>query len=201
MDAVAPAPVAEGFAPPCPKCKAPLSGLDGGLETGEGRCGACATPIEFTLFPARRRAKPVARAARSVEGDSTCYFHPANQAAVICDGCGRYLCTVCELPGDAGARLCPPCVSSARKKTVQKADEIVVYDQMALTMALLPVLIWPITLVAAPLALGLVIYGWRKPRSLIRPGRWRFVVAGLVALLQIGGWVALGVTMWLGDSP
>jgi hypothetical protein len=187
----------EDFAPPCPKCKAPLRGLGENGETGEGACERCATPLEFTVFPARRRGRRVARAARSVDGDATCYFHPVNHAAAVCDGCGRYVCTVCEVPAEDGRVLCPPCVSSARKKTVQKADEIVVYDQMAMTTALLPIIMWPITLATAPITLGLVIFGWRKPRSLLRPGRWRFVVAGLIALLQIGGWTALGASLWL----
>lgn len=197
MSTLTPTSSTEGFAPPCPKCKAPLAGLDLEEERGEGACDACATPIEFALFPARRRPKVVARVTRSVEGDSTCYFHPANHAAVICDGCGRYLCTVCEVPSEDGRRLCPPCVSSARKKTVQKADEIVVYDQMSLTLALLPMLAWPVTVLTAPIVLGLVIYGWRKPRSLIRPGRWRFIVAAVAAVLQIAGWITFGTLFWL----
>lgn len=197
MVAAVPPPPPEGFAPPCPKCKAPLAGLDAAADAGDGLCNACATPIEFTLFPARRRGRQVTRVLRSVEGDSTCYFHPANHAAAICDGCGRYVCAVCEVPSEDARRLCPPCVSASRKKTVQKADEIVVYDQMALTTALLPMLIWPVTLLTAPFTLGLVVFGWRKPRSLIRPGRWRFVAAGVVALLQLGGWMAFGVALWL----
>jgi hypothetical protein len=197
MSIAEPPPPPEGFAPPCPKCQAPLRGLGENGDAGEGACERCATPLEYTVFPARRRGRRVARAARSVDGDATCYFHPVNHAAAICDGCGRYVCAVCEVPSEEGRVLCPPCVSSSRKKTVQKADEIVVYDQMAMTAALLPMFMWPITLLTAPLTLGLVIVGWRKPRSLLRPGRWRFVVAGLVALLQIGGWITFGVSLWL----
>lgn len=192
-------PPSAGYSPPCPKCKVPLVGLDSAEDTGEGVCAACATALEFTLFPARRRAKQVLRVERSLEGDSTCYFHPTNHAASICDGCGRYVCAVCEVPSDDGRKLCPPCVSASRKKTVQKADEIVVYDQLALTVALLPILIWPITLVSAPVALGLVIYGGNKPRSLIRPGRWRLRVAAVLAVLEISAWIGLGAVTWLGE--
>jgi hypothetical protein len=192
-----PAP-AEDFAPPCPKCKAPLAGL--GLATeerGEGLCSACATPVSYVLFPARRRRPRAVRVERSVEGDSTCYFHPTNHAAAICDDCGRYLCAVCEVSGEEGRRLCPPCVSSTRKKTTRKADELVTYDQLSLTSALVPIIMWPVTLLSAPFTLGLVIYGWKKPRSLVRPGRWRFIVAAVIALLQLAGWVTLGVNIWL----
>lgn len=194
-----PPPSPDGFAPPCPKCKAALAGLDMAGEAGTGQCQACATPLEFTLFPARRRGRRVVRADRSLEGDSTCYFHPTNHAAAICGGCGRYMCAICEVPTEDGGKLCPPCVSAARKKTIQKADEVVVYDQMAFSAAIVPILIWPITLVTAPIVLGLIFYGWNKPRSLVRPGRWRFVVAGILAVIQIGGWITLGVTLWLED--
>ena len=34
-------------------------------------------------------SEPVARAVRSVDGDATCFFHAQNQAAAVCDGCGR----------------------------------------------------------------------------------------------------------------
>lgn len=184
------------FAPPCPKCKAPLDGM--GIGEGEGICGACATPLEYVTFPALRRPKPVARAVRSVDGDAACFFHAQNQAAAVCDDCGRYLCVVCEVPSEDDRRLCPPCVSSRRKKAPQKANEITTYDSIAMTLALLPVLFWPFTLVTAPAAVTVAIIGLRKPRSLVRRGTVRLVVAMILGLLQIGGWVALGVSLWLG---
>jgi hypothetical protein len=185
------------FAPPCPRCKTPLAGIDLGLDSGAGACGSCATALEFTLFPASRRTREVRRARESLEGDACCYFHPANHAAAICENCGRYVCSVCEVPSEDQRTLCPPCVSAGRKKVRHKADEIVVYDQLSLSAAVLPLIMWPVTLVTAPIALGLIVYGWGKPRSLVRRNRWRFFVAGFFALLQIGGWVALGVNIWL----
>ncbi len=194
----APPPPPALFEPPCPVCRTPLRvlGLDG-EEHGRESCGTCTTPISYTLFPARRRTRRAVRVERSVEGDSTCYFHPSNQAATVCDDCGRYLCAVCELPSEDGRRLCPPCVSASRKKTTAKADELVTYDDMALLLAVLPILMWPFTLLTAPATLGLVIWGWRKPRSLVRPNRWRLIVAGILAVLQIGGWITLAVNLWL----
>lgn len=188
-------PVFDPLAPPCPKCKVPLSGIGGG---GEGVCGACATTLQVVLFPARRRAKPVARAVRSLDGDATCFFHVQNQAAAVCDSCGRYVCAVCEVPGEEGRRLCPPCVSSGRKKVVEKADEVVTYDTIASSLTIMPLLFWPFTVITAPAALCLAIYGWKKPRSLVRPGSARLVVAIIIATLEISGWVGVGVALWLG---
>ncbi len=184
----------DSFAPPCPKCKAPLAGID---DSGEGVCGECATTMSYVLFPARHRAKPVARAVQSVDGDATCYFHAQNQAAAVCEDCGRYLCVVCEVPAEDDRRLCPPCVSARRKKIVHKADEIVTYDSIAMALALFPLLVWPFTLLTAPAVPVVVIYGWKKPRSLVRPGSGRFIAATIIALLQIGGWGALGLNLWL----
>lgn len=181
------------FAPPCPKCKAALDGIG---EAGDGFCGTCATPLEYVLFPALRRPRPVARAVRSVEGDATCYFHAQNQAAAVCDGCGRYLCVVCEVPS-ADGRLCPPCVSSRRKTVRQNTDELVTYDTIAITLALLPLLVWPFTLVTAPATVAVAIIGLRKPRSLVRRGTARLVLALVLGLLQIGGWVFFALSLWL----
>lgn len=186
--------VFDPLAPPCPKCKAPLSGIG---DAGEGACGGCRTKLDYVFFPARRRAKPVARAVRSVDGDATCYFHAQNQAAAVCDGCGRYVCAVCEVPGERDERLCPPCVSAGRKKVVEKADELITYDAMATTLALLPIIMWPVTLITAPAALTLAIYGWRKPRSLVRPGCGRFVAAIILSGLQICAWVGFGLAVWV----
>ena len=187
-------PLADPFAPPCPKCKVPLNGIG---DQGEGVCDSCATFWQFVLFPARRRAKPVAKAVRSMDGDATCFFHAQNQAAAVCEGCGRYVCSVCEVPGDEGRKLCPPCVSATRKKTAIKADEVVAYDAIAVSLALLPMVMWPFTLLTAPSVIVLVIYGWKKPRSLVRPGSARFVVAIVIASLQICGWGVAGIALWL----
>ncbi len=191
-------PVAARFdsaAPSCPKCKVRLDGIE---EAGEGVCGACAAILTYVLFPARHRPKPVARAARSIKGNATCYFHAQNQAAAVCDDCGRYVCAVCEVPGDEGRRLCPPCVSAGRKKVVQKADEIVTYDTIARGLATYPLLLWPFTALTAPAALVMVCYGWKKPRSLVRPGSGSFIVATIFATVQIAGWIGFGLTVWLG---
>ena len=49
-------------------------------------------------------------------------------------------------------------------------------------------MILPVTLLTAPLTVMLVIYGWRKPGSLVQRTRVRFVLALLLAVAQIGAW-------------
>jgi hypothetical protein len=62
------------------------------------------------------------------------------------------------------------------------------YDAIALYVALLPILFFPVTLVTAPMAIYLVIRHWSSPGSLVPRTRIRFVAAALIALVQLTGW-------------
>jgi hypothetical protein len=89
------------------------------------------------------------------------------------------------------AHLCPSCLESGKKKgkIVNLQRERVLYDRMALVIAGLPLLIWPFTFITAPIALFLVVRFWKAPLSLVTPSRTRFVVAGLLAIVQILAWI------------
>ena len=45
-----------------------------------------------------------------------------------------------------------------------------------------------VTCITAPLTLYIVVRYWKTPASLLPRTRVRFVLAALIALLQIGGW-------------
>jgi hypothetical protein len=119
--------------------------------------------------------------------DATCFFHATNQADAVCEGCGRFLCEVCAVDF-GGSTLCPACIATKKANPARAAGSRWMFDGIALLFALLPMLmIWP-TLLTAPAVLALVVYGWGKPNSVLPRVRWRFVLAGLVALAQIAGW-------------
>ena len=128
--------------------------------------------------------------------NATCYHHAENQAEAICEGCGRFLCSVCAIRF-AGRLLCPGCIQAATKTDVNAVGSRVLYEGIALALALLPILVWPTTLVTAPLALGTVIHAWKKPRSLVQGGSTKLVLAGVLALVEIAAWVILFLTLWL----
>jgi hypothetical protein len=48
-----------------------------------------------------------------------------------------------------------------------------------------------LTPITAPIVLFLVFRHWKSPPGLTQRSRWRFVVAAVVAFLQIGGWATL----------
>ena len=189
-------PLYSGPALPCPKCRRVLDSLSW-HNAGGGTCWNCRGEFEFTGFPALTAA-PVRAVPKAVlvAEHATCFFHAENQAETPCDSCGRFLCAVCAIDFSA-QRFCPSCVSTARTSDTRAITQRTLYEGIAMAVALLPMLMWPLTLITAPVALGVVIVGWRKPRSLVGGGKGKLVIAGIFALLQIGGWVLLGATLLL----
>lgn len=181
-----------GPALPCPKCTRALEPASWHDATA-GTCRGCKIDFEFFPFPALTATRTrVAPQAAEVAADSVCFFHAENRAETVCEGCGRLLCPVCTIPFN-GQKLCPSCVASGKTSdAAPTARSRMLYDGLALSLALLPLLVWPLTLISAPIALGFAIYGWNKPGSLVRGrSRRRLVAGGILAVLEIVGWVTL----------
>jgi hypothetical protein len=179
-----------GPALPCPKCQRSLEPLSWHSDHA-GSCRRCGVDFEFTGFPALTASRVhVGPKAVLAAEHATCFFHAENQAETVCASCGRFLCTVCAIEFNQ-RKLCPACVASANNTEPEAVGQRTLHDGIALSLALVPMLIWPITFVTAPTALGFVIYGWRKPRSLVAGGRSKLIWAGILSLLQIAGWLVL----------
>jgi hypothetical protein len=185
---------------PCPHCKRVL-GPESWIDVRNGVCAKCRTDFEFVPFRALNfttvRATPQAAVPAS---DSVCFFHAENRAESVCDSCGRLLCPVCTVPF-AGQKLCPVCIAASKRSDAPHGvRERVLYDGLALALAVLPPLtlvLFFVTPLTAPVALGLTIYGWRKPGSLVRSGRVKFIVAGVAAAVQIIWWLFVLVSVWI----
>lgn len=128
--------------------------------------------------------------------EASCFYHPEQRAAESCGRCGRFLCALCDL--EIGSEhLCPTCFEGGRKsgKLSQVQNRRTLYDSLALSLAILPMIVWPLTIITAPLVLFISVYYWKKPLSIIPRTRGRFVWAIIFALLQIAGWIVF-FTMW-----
>lgn len=181
---------------PCPKCGQVLDSLAWHTPT-EGACRICRTRFEFMPFPALTFQRPeVAPKALVLADHATCFHHPENQAEFVCEGCGRFLCSVCAIKF-GGRLLCPSCIKAGTATDPASIRSRILYPGIALALAVLPLLIWPMTLVTAPVALCVVYSGWKKPQSLVQPGRSKLVTAAVVALAEIAGWVTLFTFLWL----
>src|ERR1041384_3996677 len=164
---------------PCLKCKAPLSSVLF-LDSATAVCGSCGTSMTAYLFPALSHNTISVKAPEALLTDSEagCFFHPQKKAVLACEGCGRFLCGLCELEWH-GQHLCVNCLEAGKKKRKMKSIENhrVLYDQVALSMSIVPLLLWPFTCLTAPATVYWVIRYWNAPLSLVSRTKIRFVIA------------------------
>jgi hypothetical protein len=180
----------------CLRCQAPLP--DTLLNrTDLAPCPACGTPLQAEVFPALFRAVPRGHEGEPVmvEGEASCFYHPQKKATIPCEGCGRFLCALCDCELQ-GRHFCPTCLEAGKQKGRIKSleNQRTLYGNIALALALYPVvLLFGIyfTCITAPMAMYVAIRYWKAPASLVRPGRTLHVLAMVVALVEIGAWVAL----------
>lgn len=182
----------------CPKCRATL--LTHAFNSGAfGPCGSCQSALAIEVFPALFRRTEAGRIGETVmmEGEASCFYHPAKKAVLPCEGCGRFLCALCDCEHQ-GQHLCPACLEAGRSKGRIKSleNKRMRYDNLALSLALLPILIFYFTLITAPMTLYLVIRHWKSPFGLTQRSRGKFILAGLIALLQIAGWTAFFIAIF-----
>ncbi|PYS52738.1 MAG: hypothetical protein DMG13_15470 [Acidobacteria bacterium] len=177
----------------CPKCQTPL--LENAINSfGLAPCPGCQNLLQLEIFPALFRQNAPAQAGEGllVEGESTCFYHSGKKAVLPCQGCGRFLCALCDCELN-GEHFCPACLETGRTKGKIKSLENrrTLYDSIALSLAVVPLVIfffWFFTIVTAPMALFVAIRYWNAPRSIIHRTRIRYVVAMIVATLEVAGW-------------
>jgi len=180
----------------CPHCTAPLPGALEELNRLP-HCLQCGAGLEAHVFPALFRqvqtgAHPAAIVA---EDEAGCFYHPQKRAVAPCDGCGRFLCALCDIEL-SGGHLCPACLDAGKKKGRLSSLENrrTLYDSAALMLALIPMLLWPLTLITAPAVLFLVFFRWKAPGGIVARSKIRFVLAMTIALVQLAGW---GIVFWM----
>src|SRR5438874_6597524 len=131
----------------CPKCKTPLR--ENVVNRAElAPCLACATPLQVDIFPALFRPLQTGRSGEAVvvETESSCFYHPQKKAVVHCEGCGRFLCALCDCELH-GQHYCPQCLETGKRKGKIKSleNERTRYDSIALGLAIAPLLIFYVT--------------------------------------------------------
>jgi hypothetical protein len=157
-------------------------------------CPNCQASLDIRCFPALYRSQPKLKVAELPLGDNDacCYEHSARKAASLCSNCGRFLCTLCEVP--LGNQIfCPDCLSG--QKVPANEDSLdtqrTKYDSIALALATWPLLLFYFTVITAPLSFVMAIYAWKRPTSIVRHSRWRIFAALGISSLEILGMVAL----------
>ena len=161
-------------------------------------CPECGVPTWVEVFPALLR--PIATGAAGevilADGEAGCFYHAQKRAVVHCQSCGRFLCALCDVELN-GQHLCPACLDSGQRKgkIIDLENKRFLYDSAALSLAVLPLLLWPFTLFTAPGAIFFAIYGWNRSTSVVARTRIRAVLAILIGLAELAGWGLLFYTM------
>jgi len=162
------------------------------------RCPDCLAKVRADLFNAFYRpiGQPATGVPVAAQGQAECFYHPGKKAMVPCAACGRLLCSLCEVSFD-GHSLCMGCLQAGRsKRRIENLENSrLLYDSLALYLALWPMVLFFLTLVTAPAVIYVVLRYWNAPASLLPRTRYRFVLALLVAIVQLAGWVIFFV--WL----
>lgn len=150
-------------------------------------CPTCNSNLEIRIFPALLGKPETVLPTAIAEGEASCYNHVTRQAVASCANCGRFVCALCQIEFD-GTTRCPTCLE---RTSFEK--QRILYDSIALATATLPaVFIWT-TIVGAPLAIYTSLRYWKRPSSLVPRNKWRFVLAILIALLELIALAALAI--------
>lgn len=176
----------------CSKCEKPGT-FDVRSSPFHFVCSSCMRDNEVLVFPALFRETAVTGTGEKLLDDteSSCFYHPNKRASVPCDACGRYLCALCDIE-TAGRHLCPGCVANPTEDTEAEkpANRTTYYDNVALSVAIIPIIIFYLTIFTAPIALYIALRYWNKTQSVLPRGKWRNVLAILIAGLELAGWIA-----------
>lgn len=187
------------FFVPCPGCREPFPPVVFNIAKPSVVCPICGKTGICLAFPALFREPTRGSDGERIfnETDSACFYHADKKAATVCDNCGRFLCDLCDV-SIANRHLCPACTDAARKKSDATSlnNERVLRDDIAVSLAILPLLVWPITIVTAPFAVYYAIHHWKSPTSLIPRTKVRFILAIVVAGIQVAVWT-IGLASWL----
>ena len=184
---------------PCPRCHVPVPDLVFNLGDTVP-CPGCNASLQVEVFPALFRKVPEGKAGETilVEGEASCFYHPQKRAVIPCAACGRFLCALCDVELN-DEHLCPVCLETGRKKgrLDQLETKRTLYDSAALMLSVLPVIcMWPVSILTAPVAIGLAIYSWSRPTSILPRTRIRSYLAILFGLLEIAVWILALTGVW-----
>jgi len=174
----------------CPKCRGALTGALCNLPEPVP-CPACNATILVEVFPAFFRSPVTGQTAETLieEDAASCFYHEHKKAVTHCEACGRFLCALCDVDL-GGQHLCPTCLQAGKRKGKLATFDTTrtLWDTSALVVCLAPVIIWPVVVVTAPIAITLAIVSFFKPGSIVPRTRLRALLAIALSVIELLGW-------------
>ena len=183
----------------CTICNTPLSRQMINSQT-LATCPSCEGLLRADVFPALYRKLPAIRSGQTLQTDNEagCFYHPRKKAVVPCSACGRFVCDLCDVALN-GQHLCPACFEKGKTKRKIKSLENhrTCYDTIALMVATVSMLIYWFSIFTAPFVIYLTVRHWKSPSSIIPRTKIRFVLAFIIASVQITGWILVFSNLFL----
>ncbi len=177
----------------CTLCGRPVR--DDALNRNEfTACHSCKVGLQVTVFPAIVTQQRLGQQAEKlvIDDEASCFFHADKRAVVPCDVCGRFLCSLCDIP-IADRHVCPACIQAdaAKGQAAQTAmpteNERRTYGALAMLLAIIP-----LGGITQMISLYYCIRYWAKPTSVMQNTRLRYVLAAIISLLVL----CVYVPMW-----
>ena len=175
----------------CTNCNTPLV-IEAVNTNALVACAGCEGLMRVDAYPALTRPLPAGATAAAVQMDKEagCFYHPRKKAVVPCSACGRFLCALCDVSLN-GQHLCPACLEKAKVngKIKNLENHRTCYDTIALLLATVSLIFYWFTILTAPLVIYLTVRHWNSPSSIIPRTKIRFVLAFILAGIQIAAWI------------
>ena len=176
----------------CPRCNWEQPGVAVGVP-GEHKCRYCGTVFEESIFPAvLNEFSPVAvQDAEIGSGEARCYFHDGRVAAVVCDGCGVYLCPLCDL-NIADGHYCSNCLTKIKNESTDLLNRVLFVDTLLLWFSVLSTMIIYLTFIFDIAIIIMCFRFWGTVRQPYKKrGNWRFLLAGTISAVKILAFISL----------
>ncbi len=161
-------------------------------------CPSCGSPFDAWLFPASLH--PMAQATPSeqaLDGEATCYNHVTRKAVLVCESCGRFLCSLCDLETNQ-RHYCPSCFEARQSagRLGQLPTQLLRYDRIVLALSLFSALLccWP-SFLTAPAVFFMAFRYWNAPGSESAGARVGIVSSVVLSLLQLGWWAVIIIAL------
>ncbi len=162
-------------------------------------CPSCDGFLRADVYPALFKELSGGEPGETILTDSlaSCFFHQDKKAVIPCESCGRFLCALCDIEFN-NLHMCPLCLEKgkSKKKILNLENRRTCYDTIALYLAIFPMLLffWP-TILTAPMVVFMTAWYWKKPTTIVPRTKIRYILAFLIAALQILGWIVVFVLM------
>jgi len=170
--------------PQCPRCRVTLP--SDAIRSGVITCPHCHDIFEATAFTPPQRAEAanvVEVMAVGPEGANACANHARNAATAVCQRCGLFICSLCDMNVGTGS-YCPSCFERVRTEGMLQpaARRYRDYAMMARTSAIVGVL-FGFMFLGLPFGAATVYYGLKARKQRISEGR---STAGMVFAIVVG---------------